>query len=230
VPLIEARSPGDIYRIVPMLFADRSAAGRVLAKSLHGYSGRKPVILALPRGGVPVAFPIAEAFKAPLDIVLVRKIGAPFQPELALGAVVDGEKPEVVINEDIRDALELPESYINEAIGVQLKEIERRRKAYVGDRQPVPVAGRVAILVDDGIATGATMLAAVRATRRHDPAEIVVATPVASADTIVRLEAEADVVICPHPIAYMGGVGQFYGDFSQVAEATVSALLEKAAS
>jgi putative phosphoribosyl transferase len=213
-----------------MLFTNRSAAGRTLAESLHGYSPRNPVILALPRGGVPVAYPIAEALNAPLDIVLVRKIGAPFEPELALGAVVDGEKPEVVINEDVRDALEIPESYISEAIAVQFTEIERRRKAYVGDRQPVSVTGRVTILVDDGIATGATMLAAVRATKRHHPMEIVVATPVASADTIVRLEAEADVVICPHPVAYMGGVGQFYRDFSQVSDETVSALLKKAAS
>jgi putative phosphoribosyl transferase len=213
-----------------MIFANRSAAGCALAESLHDYSRRMPVILALPRGGVPVAFPIAEALNAPLDVVLVRKIGAPFQPELALGAVVDGEKPEVVINEDIRDALELPESYVDEAIAVQLREIERRRKAYVGNRQPVSVTGRVAILVDDGIATGATMLAAVRATKRRHPTEIVVATPVASADTIARLEAEADAVICPHPVAYMGGVGQFYRDFSQVGDATVSALLEKAAS
>jgi putative phosphoribosyl transferase len=210
-----------------MRFLNRSEAGRMLAEKLKDYRARKPVVLALPRGGVPVGYEIAKTLDAPLDVVLVRKLGVPFQPELALGAVVDGDMPEVVVNEEIRDALELPESYLAEATAIQLKEIERRRRLYLAGRVPVSIDGRTAILADDGIATGATMLAALRATRHRHPAAVVVATPVGAADTIARLQAEADAVVCLHVPHTMAGVGQFYRDFTQVDDATVAALLAR---
>jgi putative phosphoribosyl transferase len=212
-----------------MRFLNRSEAGRMLAKKLRDYRARKPVVLALPRGGVPVGYEIAKAFDAPLDVVLVRKLGVPFQPELALGAIVGGEPPEIVVNEDIRAALEMPDSYLAEATATQLKEIERRRRLYLAGRPPLAVDGRTAILVDDGLATGATMLAALRATRRRNPAAVVAAVPVGPPDTIARLKAEADEVICLHVPYMMGGVGQFYRDFAQVDDATVAALLKERA-
>jgi len=212
-----------------MRFLNRSEAGRALAEKLKDYRARNPVVLALPRGGVPVGVEIATALDAPLDVVLVRKLGVPFQPELALGAVVDGVPPEVVVNEEIRDTLELPESYLAEATAIQLKEIERRRRLYLGSRPPVDVAGRTAILVDDGMATGATMLAALRATRHRRPAAVVAAAPVGAVDTIARLQAEADAVVCLLTPLTMGGVGQFYQDFRQVDDATVAALLAERA-
>lgn len=210
-----------------MRFLNRSEAGRMLAEKLKDYRARKPVVLALPRGGVPVGYEIAKALDAPLDVVLVRKLGVPFQPELALGAVVDGETPEVVINEEIRDALELPETYLDEATAIQLKEIERRRGLYLTGRAPVSIDGRTAILADDGIATGATMLAALRAIRRRHPTAVVIAVPVGPTETITRLKTEADDVICLHAPIIMGGVGQFYEDFRQVDDSTVAALLKK---
>jgi putative phosphoribosyl transferase len=154
------------------------------------------VVLALPRGGVSVGFEIAKALGAPLDVVLVRKIGAPFQPELALGAVVDGDRPETVLNEEIVRALGVPESYLAKARARQLEEIERRRARYFAGRTRVPVEGRTAIVVDDGIATGATMEAALHARRRARPRRLVLATPVAPPDTIERLRPEADEVVC----------------------------------
>lgn len=214
---------------LPCVFLNRSEAGRALAEKLEEHRARNPVIIALPRGGVPVGYEIAKAFDAPLDVVFVRKLGVPFQPELALGAVVDGETPEIVINEEIRHALELPESYLSEAIAIQLREIERRRRLYLGGRPSVAVDGRTAILVDDGIATGATMLAALRAIRRRQPAAVIVAAPVGPPDTIARLRTEADDVICVHVPPNMGGVGQFYRDFRQVDDATVAALLKEQA-
>ncbi len=150
-----------------MLFANRREAGRQLAERLLALKDKNPVVLALPRGGVPVGFEIARALAAPLDLALVRKIGVPYQEELALGAVADGEHPVLVIDQHLMDALDISQEYLDEAKAAALQEIERRRRVYLGDRQPVDVAGRTAIVVDDGIATGATMLAALRATRRR---------------------------------------------------------------
>jgi len=215
-----------------MRFHDRNEAGRELAKrlladpALAGPDAR-PVVLALPRGGVPVGWEIAKALKAPLDIVLVRKIGVPCQPELALGAIVDGETPELVINEDVKSSVEASEAYIEAESAEQLREIERRRAFYLSGRPPVPVRGCTAILVDDGIATGATMRAALRATRRRGPAKIVLAVPVAPPESIEELKPEADQVICLHAPWGFAGVGQFYADFHQVSDATVAALLQE---
>lgn len=215
------------YRQKLMLFQDRAEAGRKLAERLIAYRDRSPIVLALPRGGVPIGFEVATALDAPLDVIFVRKIGVPFQPELALAAIVDGEAPELVVNEQVRDLLNLPESYIEEQRAVQLAEIERRRTLYLGGRQPLPVADRTAILVDDGIATGATMRVALRATRRRRPASVVIAVPVAPPDTVELLAQEADAVVCLLAPSYFAGVGQFYRDFSQVDDATVAALLSR---
>jgi putative phosphoribosyl transferase len=184
-------------------------------------------VLALPRGGVPIGYEVAVKLAAPLDIVLVRKIGAPWQPELALGAIADGDQPELVTNRDILMELGVSEADLKQAGEKQLREIERRRRLYLAGRAPVPLLGRTAILVDDGIATGATMRAALRATRRRQPAAIVLAVPVAPPETIEELRPEADEVICLHTPAGFGGVGQFYANFEQVDDAPVTALLQR---
>ncbi len=211
-----------------MLFVDRCEAGRKLAKRLLAFRDKQPVVLALPRGGVPVGFEIAQALAAPLDLVLVRKIGVPFQEELALGAVADGEYPELVIDQQLMNALDVSQDYVDEEKAAALQEIERRRRIYLGGRQPVEVAGRTAIIVDDGIATGSTMLAALRATRRRGPARLVLAVPVAPADTLRRLEREVDETICLDTPANFRAVGQFYREFSQVQDAEVIELLDQA--
>lgn len=211
-----------------MLFVDRADAGKKLAKRLLQLKEKNPVVLALPRGGVPVAFEVAKALAAPLDLVLVRKIGVPFQEEYALGAIADGGEPELVIDEDIRRSLNIPEDYVEQAKAEALEEIERRRRAYLGNRAPVEVAGHTAIIVDDGIATGATMLAALRAVRRRNPAWLVLAVPVAPPDSLWRLRAEADETICLHEPEYFAAVGQFYQNFGQTHDDEVIALLAQA--
>jgi len=212
-----------------MILADRQDAGRRLARELRRFRDSDPVVLALPRGGVPVGFEIAQALGAPLDLVLVRKIGAPFQPELAVAAVVDGETPETVENEDVMAELSLTEDYVREEAARQLLEIERRRKLYLEGRQPVPVEGRTAIVVDDGIATGATMRAALRAVRRRKPARLVLAVPVAPPDTLEELRREVDEVVCLATPAFFGAIGAFYEDFRQLEDDEVRELLARAA-
>jgi len=210
------------------MFNDRQDAARQLAAKLGRYRDRDPVILALPRGGVPIGYTIAEALDAPLDLLMVRKIGAPWQPELAVAAIVDGETGETVVNEDIVRMISLPDDYIEKESRKELAEIERRRKAYVGDRGAAAVRGRTAIIVDDGIATGATTRAALRAVRRRDPAHLVLAVPVAPPDTVKRLEPEVDDLVCLSTPADFGAISVFYRDFHQVSDAEVVELLEKA--
>jgi predicted phosphoribosyltransferase len=197
-----------------MPFLDRVEAGRKLARALASYKGRSPVVLALPRGGVPIGAEIAAALEAPLDIVLVRKIGAPHQPELAMGAVVDGEEPIVVRNQDVIDA-------------VGVIEIERRRQRFLGDRRRAEIAGRTAIVTDDGVATGATARAALRAIRNRGPSELVLAVPVAAIDTIEDLRGEVDALVCLEAARRFGAVGSFYADFRQVPDEEVSAILAR---
>jgi putative phosphoribosyl transferase len=210
------------------LFADRSEAGRRLAERLLRFKDERPVVLALPRGGVPVGFEVARALDAPLDLVLVRKIGAPFQPELAVGAVVDGGRAETVLNEDLVREFQIPESYIAEESARQLEEIERRRDLYLAGRVRVPVEGHTAIVVDDGIATGATMEAALHATRRANPKRLVLATPVAPPDTIARLRPQADEVVCLATPRLFAAIGAFYEDFRQLSDEEVVDLLRRA--
>jgi putative phosphoribosyl transferase len=212
-----------------MVFTDRRAAGRQLAERLLTLRDKNPVVLALPRGGVPVGFEIARALAAALDLVLVRKIGAPHQDELAVGAVAEGEQPELVTDPEAIRHLGIARAYIDQAKSAALQEIARRRRVYIGDRPPVEIAGRTAIVVDDGIATGATMLAALRATRRRNPARLVLAVPVAPRSTLRRLQREVDEIVCLESPTDFFAVGQFYRDFPQLHDAEVTALLDQLA-
>jgi len=212
-----------------MKFADREAAGRLLASKLAHLKDRQPIVLALPRGGVAVGFEIARALGAPLDIVLVRKIGVPWQPELALGAVTDGGSPETFIDEDLAKVLDIPKSFVPEETARQLEEIERRRASYCEGRPLVDIARRTAIVVDDGIATGATMRVALRAVRRRNPAHLVLAVPVAAPETLRAFRKEANETVCLQTPVMLGAIGFYYRDFHQMSDAEVTDLLARAA-
>jgi putative phosphoribosyl transferase len=212
-----------------VIFRDRRDAGTRLAAELRRFRERDPVVLALPRGGVPVAFEVATALAAPLDLLLVRKIGAPQQPELAVGAVVDGEEMEIVVNEDVLHALALSEEYVRMRAKREVEEIERRRRTYLAGLERVALAGRTAIVVDDGIATGATMRAALRGARRRKPAHLVLAVPLAPPETVEQLRSEVDEVVCLATPSPFGAIGAFYRDFRQVSDDEVRGLLERAA-
>jgi putative phosphoribosyl transferase len=211
-----------------MLFANRTDAGKKLATALARYRDDDPVVLALPRGGVPVALEIARALDAPLDLVIARKIGVPFQPELAMGAVVDGETPIVVRNEDVISAVAVSAGAFDAICRREMDEIKRRRERYLGDCAPVPVSGKTAIVVDDGIATGATVRATLRATRARHPKRLVLATPVAPSDTLAELQPETDDIVCLETPAFFGSIGTYYRDFSQLTDEAVVALLGQA--
>lgn len=213
-----------------MSFRDRAEAGRQLAARLMDFQPRNPVILALPRGGVPVAYEIAKALQAPLDLVLVRKIGAPGHPEFGIGAMVDGAHPQVVLNEAVVAQLEVPAAYIEEEIRRQLLEIERRRERYLGGRRPIDIQGRTVIVVDDGIATGGTVRAALQGLSRVRPAYLVLAVPVAPADAIEQLRSQTDEIVCPATPEPFHAVGAHYDDFTQTSDAEVIALLNEAQS
>jgi putative phosphoribosyl transferase len=212
-----------------MLFDDRRDAGRRLGRQLRELGLPDPVVLALPRGGVVVGAEVARLLGAPLDVVLVRKIGAPWHEELAAGAVVDGDQPTLVVNRDVVQGYGIDESYLEAQKARQLEEIERRRRLYVGGRPRAGIAGRTAIVVDDGIATGATVRAALLAARRGAPRELVLAVPVASPEVLARLEREADRVVCLHAPSDLMAVGQYYRDFRQVEDEEVVAKLEQSA-
>ncbi len=199
-----------------MRFRDRVDAGRQLGRALLHYSDAKPIVLALPRGGVTVAAEVASALHAQLDILLVRKIGVPMQPELALGAVVDGGEPIIVRNPYIIESTATSEEEFQALCQTELKEIERRRQLYLGKRRAPDLEGRVVIVVDDGIATGATMRAALRALRARKLKKLVLAVPVAPAETIESLGTEADDVICLTDLGPWGGISYFYDDFRQL--------------
>jgi putative phosphoribosyl transferase len=207
------------------LFSDRADAGRRLAAAVKAKAYADPVVLALPRGGVPVALEVARAIDAPLDLVLVRKIGVDFQPELAVAAVVDGDEPEIVINEDVVKAASVSQDYLDAQVEKKLAEIEKRRQLYLKDRARAAIKGRTAIVVDDGIATGASIRAALHALRRKEPARLVLAVPVAPAETLAVLQDEADDIIClatPEPFL---AIGAHYADFRQVPDDEVVAML-----
>jgi predicted phosphoribosyltransferase len=206
------------------LFRDRREAGRMLAAKLAAYANRPEVlVLALPRGGVPVGYEVARALKAPLDVFIVRKLGVPGHEELAMGAVATGGVR--VLNDEIVGTLRIPEYVIDKVAAKEHQELERRERLYRGNRPAPDVSGRTVILVDDGLATGATMLAAIKALRQQQPARIVVAVPTAAPETCEELKAEVDDVICAVTPRPFYGVGLWYHDFSQTTDEEVRNLL-----
>ena len=209
-------------------YRDRQDAGQRLAGALRGFASKRPVVLALPRGGVPVAAKVAAALGAPLDLVFVRKIGLPGNPEVAVAAIVDGDDPKVARNDEALRLLADPEAYLTAEATTKLAEIERRRALYLGGHARVDLAGRTVILIDDGIATGTTALAAIQAVRRKRPDRLVLAVPVAAASSLARLEAEVDEVVCLQTPTTFGGVGDYYDDFHQVSDEEVVAHLRQA--
>lgn len=209
------------------IFADRSDAGRRLVAPLAHFKAEDPLLLALPRGGVPVAHEIAAALRLELDVLIVRKIGAPGHEEYGLGAVVDGAPPQVVLNEEAAEELRLPKARLEAEIERLSSEIARRRRIYRGDRAPPPLVGRTVIVVDDGVATGGTMRAALRAVRLGGAARVALAAPVASVDARAALERRADDLVClatPEPFR---SVGAHYRRFPQTTDDEVVALLER---
>lgn len=208
-----------------MPFRNREDAGRRLAEALKDYRPEHPVILALPRGGVPVAAEVADALGAPLDLLIVRKIGLPQQPELAMGAIVDGNEPTVVRNEDVIRMAGVPDSEFSAVRDRELLEIRRRRKAYLGQRPHIGVGNRTVIVIDDGIATGATMRAALQALRNQQPRRLILAVPVAAPSILAALRGEVDEVVCIEPHEALGAIGYYYADFRQVTDQEVIAAI-----
>lgn len=211
-----------------MLFHDRAEAGRVLAAELQAYANRPDIlVLALPRGGVPVAFEVARALHAPLDVFLVRKLGLPGHEELAMGAIASGGVR--VLNEDVVRALQVPDEVLEAVAAEEQAELERRERIYRGERPPPEVQGHTVLLVDDGLATGSSMRAAVAALRRLGPSRIVVAVPVAARQTCEELRAEVDDIVCARTPEPFYAVGLWYEDFAQTTDAEVHELLQRAA-
>ncbi|MDF0546381.1 phosphoribosyltransferase [Sphingobium sp. H39-3-25] len=215
-------------KLQSMLFQDRRDAGVRLAKVLSRLAVHNPLILALPRGGVPVAVEVAKALKADLDLLFVRKLGAPGYEELGIGAVVDGAAPQLVLNEDVVRQLGPTPEYVRAETRRQLAEIDRRRRAYLGDREPMAVAGRTVIIVDDGIATGGTVKAALKGLSKAHPARLILAVPVAPANVVADLREECDEVICLYEPDPFYAVGAHYVAFKQTSDEEVVSLLSEA--
>lgn len=209
-----------------MLFTDRVHAGNELATALADYAGRdNTIVLALPRGGVPIAAEISRALRLPMDLMLVRKLGIPGHEEFAMGAIASGNHR--VLHQEVIEALRLTPEQIEKVAEREKAELERRERVYRGDAPALDLAGMTVILVDDGLATGATMEAAIAAARDHAVGEIVVAVPVAAYDTCRRLEHQVGRVVCPYQLDDFGGVGRWYVNFSQVSDSDVIALLHQ---
>lgn len=211
---------------ITMIYRDRIDAGKQLAARLREYADRDDVlVLALPRGGVPVAYEVAKALRAPLDIFLVRKLGVPGHEELAMGAIATGGVR--VLNDDLVNYLRIPGDVIDAVAQLELKELERRERAYRGDRREPDVKDRIVILVDDGLATGSTMRAAAAALREQNPAKIVVAVPVSAPQTCDEYRMGVDEIVCAKTPEPFMGVGMWYRDFSQTTDEEVRELLDR---
>jgi len=210
------------------MFKDRVEAGRLLGERLLAYKGKEIVVFAIPRGGVIVAYEVATMLDCPLDLIVPRKIGAPLQPELAIGAVAhDGT---IVLNHQLVETLGISESYINEEAKRQIQEIERRMRKYRGEKRPyLTLKGKTVILVDDGIATGATVRAAILSLRKQEPASVIIAVPVGPSDTVESLGKEADEVVCLESPEDFYAIGQFYEEFPQASDEEVIALMKRRA-
>jgi len=207
-----------------MIYHDRTDAGKQLASQLSEYADRNDVlVLALPRGGVPVAYEVAKALRAPLDVFLVRKLGVPGYEELAMGAIATGDVR--VLNDDVVSYLKIPETVINSVTASEQKELDRRERVYRGNRSEPDVKGKTVILIDDGLATGSTMRAAAAALRQQGPAKIVVAVPVSERHTCDEYRMGVDEIVCAKTPQPFMGVGMWYRDFSQTTDAEVSDLL-----
>ena len=211
-----------------MIFRDRTDAGKILAGHLGQYANRRDVVvLALPRGGVPVAFEVAEKLNAPLDVIIVQKLGTPGQEELTMGAIASGNVK--ILNHYVIEHLGISQAQIASAVAREQKELQRRERFYRGDRPPIDVSGRIVILIDDGLATGSSMRAAAAAIRQRQPSQLVLAVPVASESTCAELKKEVDEVVCAvTPMAFYA-VGQWYQEFSQTTDQEVRELLTRAA-
>lgn len=210
---------------ITLPFADRREAGRKLAARLIDKAKDDPVVVALPRGGVPVAYEVAKALNSPLDLLMVRKIGAEGWKEFGLGAVIDGDHPHLVLNEDVVRQIDPNPDYIRAEMKRQLKEIERRRQIYCGDRKPISLTGRTVIVVDDGIATGGTVRAALEGVRRNDPEKVILAVPVAPPATLEELASLCNEIICLASPVNFGAVGAFYSNFDQTGDDEIIQLL-----
>jgi predicted phosphoribosyltransferase len=218
---------GDRHKEEKMIYRDRTEAGKYLAAQLAHYANRDDVlVLALPRGGVPVAFEVTKAIRAPLDIFLVRKLGVPGHEELAMGAIATGGVR--VVSEDVVKYLRIPMSVIDSIAAKELRELERRERAYRGNRPEPNVQGKTVLLVDDGLATGSTMRAAAAALRLQNPARIVVAVPVSAPQNCDEYRMGVDEIICAITPESFLGVGQWYRDFSQTTDQEVRDLLQQA--
>jgi len=211
-----------------MQYTNRREAGRLLADKLQEWSGREDVaVMALPRGGVPVAFEVAKRLEAPLDVLIVRKLAAPDEPELALGALASGHV--IVLNSEIMSLTAEAEHALQSAFAKEEPELERREMVYRRAAPAVEVRGRTVLLIDDGLATGATMSAAVQTLKQQQVAKVIVAVPVASQQAIERLEFEADAVVCLQTPLFFNAVGEWYNDFTQTEDEEVCTLLAEAA-
>lgn len=210
-----------------MNFKNRSDAGRKLAARLAQYKDQQVVLLAVPRGGVPVAAEVAAVLGAPIDLVLVRKIGVPSQPELAMGAIVDGDSPITVRNEDVIRLAGVDERTFRAVRDREFAELGRRRRLYLGGRNRIGVKDRIVIVIDDGVATGATTRAALRAIRMRQPNKLILAVPVGPTDTIEAMREEADEVLCLEIYEEFNAIGTFYGDFRQITDQEVIDILTR---
>jgi predicted phosphoribosyltransferase len=209
----------------PALFRDRREAGRLLAQKLAPHAPENPLVLALPRGGLPVGVEIARALDAPLDLLLARKIGTSWQPELAIGAVIGGPHPRTVINRDIAGIAGVTDADLARIAKIQFEELERRRHLWLGRRHPLSPSGRSVILVDDGIATGATMRVALEALRAENPLRLILASPIAPEETARMLRALCDEAVFLETPRDFSAVGAFYRDFRQLRDGEVRSLL-----